>query len=258
LTSRDFLWPLIIGLIFSLFIILPVLAIFFNLTPTDFLNSIKEPLVKEALRLSAFTTVISAIVVILLGTPLAYILSRADFKGKKILDAIIDLPMVLPPSVAGLALLMAFGRRGLLGNYLSFFGIEIPFTTTAVIMAQIFVAAPFFIRSAKSGFSTLDPFMEQASLTLGRTPWQTFFKVSLPLSFPSLFGGAVMTWARALGEFGATIMFAGNLSGITQTLPLAIYTAMEKDLSLALAMAAIMIVFSFMVLFLVKVVLRQA
>src|SRR5581483_4044828 len=159
-----------------------------------------------------------------------------------------DLPIVLPPAVAGAALLMAFGRRGLLGPWLAVLGLEIPFTTTAVVMAQAFVAAPFYVRAARAGLAAVDPVLEGVSRTLGESALGTFRRVTVPLAMPALLGGAVMTWARALGEFGATIMFAGNFPGTTQTMPLAIYVAMERDLPAALVLASILIVASFVVL----------
>jgi len=255
--QRELFWPALGGMVFTLFILFPLVSIFVNLTPSQFIAGISEPLALQALKLSAGTTLITTVIVAVLGVPMGYVLAKGKTWPVRLMDAIVDLPMVLPPAVAGLALLMAFGRRGLLGGYLNLFGIGLPFTTAAVIVAQIFVAGPFFIRSARNGFAAIDHYLEQASLTLGKTPWQTFWQVSIPLCAPSLLSGAVMTWARALGEFGATIMFAGNLPGVTQTLPLAIYTAMERDLNTALAMAAMMIFFSFLVIFLVKVVWRQ-
>jgi molybdate transport system permease protein len=192
----------------------------------------------------------------MIGTPVAYLLSREDFAGKAIVDALIDLPMVLPPAVAGLALLMAFGRRGLLGPPLAAIGIELPFTTAAVVMAQTFVAAPFYVRAAKAGFGSVDRGLEQMSALLGVSDLRTFFRITLPLAAPSLFGGVLMTWARALGEFGATILFAGNFIGRTQTMPLAIYQALESDLGSAIAIAALLIVISFVFLILLRAITR--
>ncbi|MBC7342183.1 MAG: molybdate ABC transporter permease subunit [Clostridia bacterium] len=236
---------------------LPVVSVFASTSMVEILASFRKPIVVEALRLSAVTTVISTVIVVALGLPLAYTLARTRFWGREIIDTLVDLPMVLPPSVAGVALLMAFGRRGLLGQYLAAWGINITFTAVAVVMAQVFVAGPFFIRSARAGFAQVDPFLEQASLTLGKSRGQTFWRITLPLSFPSLLGGVVMAWARALGEFGATIMFAGNLPGRTQTLPLAVYTAMESDLEAALAISALMIGLSFGVLLAVRWLTRS-
>jgi len=165
---------------------------------------------------------------VLAGTPLAYLLARRRFRGRTALDTLIDLPMVLPPSVAGIALLVAFGRRGLVGQYLTVAGIELAFTQMAVVLAQIFVAAPFYIKAAAAGFAGVDRELEQAAALDGATPLQVARYVTVPLAWTSLFGGAVMTWARALGEFGATIIFAGNFVGRTQTMPLAIYQGFEQ------------------------------
>lgn len=202
----------------------------------------------DALRLSLFTATLSATLAVIIGTPIAYFLSRENFFAKAIVDALIDVPMVLPPAVAGLALLMAFGRRGLLGPALSAIGIELPFTTAAVIIAETFVAAPFYVRAAKAGFASVDRGLEQMSALLGVSTLRTFFRVTLPLAAPSLFGGVLMTWARALGEFGATIMFAGNFQGTTQTMPLAIYIGLESNLDSALALSVILIAVSFGIL----------
>jgi molybdate transport system permease protein len=162
--------------------------------------------------------------------------------------------MILPPAVAGIALLMAFGRQGLLGPALLSIGIELPFTTAAVVMAETFVAAPFYVRAAKAGFASVDRGLEQMSAVLGVSSFRTFFRVTLPLAGPSLFGGVLMTWARALGEFGATIMFAGNFQGRTQTMPLAIYIGLESNLESALALSVILIVVSFGILAAVRAV----
>jgi molybdate transport system permease protein len=207
-----------------------------------------------ALQLSLITASLSAILAIVIGTPVAYFLAREEFPGKALADALIDVPMVLPPAVAGLALLMTFGRRGLLGPGLSAMGIELPFTTAAVVIAQTFVAAPFYVRSAKAGFASVNRGLEQMSALLGVSTLATFFRITLPLAAPSLFGGLLMTWARALGEFGATIMFAGNFQGVTQTMPLAIYIGLESNLDSALALSVILIAVSFGILALVRLV----
>jgi len=185
------------------------------------------------------------------------LLARENFIGKTVVDTLIDLPMVLPPAVAGIALLMAFGRRGLLGPSLSSIGIELPFTVAAVVIAETFVAAPFYVRSAKAGFAGVDRKLEQMSALLGVSNFRTFLRITLPLSAPSLFGGLLMTWARALGEFGATIMFAGNFPGRTQTMPLAIYSGLESNLDSALALAVILVIVSFAILFVVRKVTPQ-
>jgi len=233
--------------IFLCFLFLPLLAVVVRALPFRPEGWLSEQTF-EALRLSLLTATVSAILAILIGTPIAYFLARETFRGKAIVDALIDVPMVLPPAVAGLALLMAFGRRGLLGPPLAALGIELPFTTAAVVMAQTFVAAPFYIRAANTGFASVDRGLEQMSALLAVSNPRTFFRITLPLAAPALIGGALMSWARALGEFGATIMFAGNFQGRTQTMPLAIYIGLESNLDSALALSVILIVVSFSIL----------
>jgi len=235
--------------LFTLVILLPVLAIFLRVLPQDTLWQVMQrPLVIEALRLSLMTSLLTLALSIGLGTPLAYLLARHRFPGQTALDSLIELPMVLPPAVAGIGLLMAFGRRGLFGPLLASMGLTIGFTTAAVVLAQFFVAAPFYVRAARSGFLGGDRELEHVAHTLGVSPWATFWRVTVPVAMPSLLGGAVMCWARALGEFGATIMFAGSFQGRTQTMPLAIYAALEADLDAALVLSAILVVVSFAVL----------
>ncbi len=194
---------------------------------------------------------------VLFGTPLALVLARRTFPFRRAVDTLIDLPMVLPPAVAGVALLMAFGRNGLVGQFLREYGVEIPFTETAVVLAQIFVAAPLFLRAAIIGIARVEEELEEAALLDGAGTWQVLRFVTLPLAGPALFGGAVLTWARALGEFGATIIFAGNLPGRTQTMPLAIYLMFELDLSMALTLSVLLMGTSFLVLVLVRTILLR-
>ena len=250
--SRRILF-LIASLLLVLFLMLPLVAIVLRALPFQAEGWLSDRTF-DALRLSLVTASISGMLAIILGTPIAYFLAREEFRGKTIVDTLIDLPMVLPPAVAGIALLMAFGRRGLIGPTLSALGIELPFTTAAVIMAQLFVSAPFYVRAAKAGFATVNQGLEQMSALLGVSNFRTFFRITLPLAAPSLFGGALMTWARALGEFGATIMFAGNFQGRTQTMPLAIYIGLESNLDSALALSVILIVISFGILAMVRLV----
>lgn len=234
------------------FIAIPILAIFLNSTPADFVLALQERTVHQALSLSFFTSITTTLLTILLGTPAAYLLATRRFRFHRLLDTLLDLPTVLPPSVAGVALLMAFGRKGLLGPVLESAGIHLAFTLPAVILAQFFIASPFFVRAAMIGFSSVDTELKQAAALDGATRWQVFSSIVLPLSWMSLLSGAVMTWARALGEFGATILFAGNFPGRTQTMPLAIYIGFEVDLKVALALSLILICISFAVLALVK------
>jgi molybdate transport system permease protein len=206
----------------------------------------------DAMVLSATTSLIALAIIIVLGTPIALTLARSTGRWARVVDALIDLPIILPPAVAGIALLAAFGRRGVLGAWLNDLGITIGFSTTAVIIAQVFVAAPFFIRTARAGFLRVDRVLEEAAADLGASPFRVFWRVTLPLCRGSLLAGAILAWARALGEFGATIMFAGNRQGVTQTMPLAIYVRFESgDLDGAMVLAAVLLATS--VIFLVGV-----
>jgi molybdate transport system permease protein len=249
-------WFLIVFLLFAVvvtFVGLPILALFWYGTPSGFLNSFSSDIVVEALKLSLVTTLTTLLVVITFGTPVAYFNARNSYRGKRIIETLIDLPIVLPPAVAGIALLLAFGRRGLLGQYFDILGINIAFTTTAVVLAQIFVSSPFYIRQATTSFEDVDPEYERAARTLGASSAATFFRVTAPIALNGLVSGALMTWARALGEFGATILFAGNFQGVTQTMPLAIYTALDSDLDAAVYLAIILVLISFAVIITVKV-----
>jgi molybdate transport system permease protein len=244
--------------LFGLLILLPIVSIFARVLPTDVvLSTMGKPIVVEALRLTAFTTLTTLGLALLFGTPTAWLLARRRFPGRTLLDSLIELPMVLPPAVAGIGLLMAFGRRGLFGPGLEVLGLTLSFTTVAVVMAQLFVAAPFYVRAARSGFLAVDRELELVAHTLGVSHWATFWRVTVPVALPSLLGGAVMCWARALGEFGATIMFAGSFQGRTQTMPLAIYGALETDLEAALVLSAILVAISFLVLFLLRQILGR-
>jgi len=255
--GRPVAWLLITSLPMLVFLLLPLLALILRIPLAQLLANLANREVSQAISLSMITTALTVLLTLLFGTPVAYLLARRRFRGHTALDTLIDLPMVLPPSVAGIALLVAFGRRGLLGQYLSTVGIELPFTTHAVVLAQLFVAAPFYIKAAATGFAGVDRELEQAAALDGASPGQVFRYVTGPLAWTSLFGGAVMTWARALGEFGATIIFAGNFVGRTQTMPLAIYQGFEQELNVALTLSVILLAVSFAVLFLVKGVLRQ-
>ncbi len=255
--GRPVAWLLLASLPMLVFLLLPLVALLLRIPLAQLLANLANPEVSQAISLSMITTALTVLLTLLFGTPVAYLLARRRFRGHTALDTLIDLPMVLPPSVAGIALLVAFGRRGLLGQYLSVAGIELPFTTNAVVLAQLFVAAPFYIKAAATGFAGVDRELEQAAALDGAGPFQVFRYVTGPLAWTSLFGGAVMTWARALGEFGATIIFAGNFVGRTQTMPLAIYQGFEQELNVALTLSVILLAVSFAVLFIVKGVLRQ-
>jgi molybdate transport system permease protein len=210
--------------------------------------------VLNALALSLVTTAISLVITVTLGLPLAYVLARRHFLGKGWIEAIVDLPIVLPPSVAGLALLLVLGRRGLLAPPFELLGISIPFTTIAVILAQTFVSAPFFIRSARTGIAGVDRDLEDAARVDGASERQLFRSITVPLASAALAAGLVMSWARSLGEFGATIMFAGNVGGRTQTLPLVVYGEFQGgDLDASIAAATILVLAAFGVLLAVRV-----
>ena len=216
--------------------------------------ALTSQVVLHALALSLTTTAVSLTLTLVFGTPLAYVLARRSFRGSSIVETIVDLPIVLPPSVAGLALLFVFGRRGLVGDAFDAFGIAIPFTTLAVILAQTFVAAPFFVRSARAGIAAVDRDIEDAARVDGASERAVFRWVTAALAGPALAAGAVMSWSRALGEFGATIMFAGNIEGRTQTLPLVVYSEFGGgDLDAAVAAAAILVIAAFGVLVSVRV-----
>ena len=246
-------WPLVLASMpLLLFLTLPLVALVLRTTPLELLRHLLEPAVAEAISLSLWTTCISLGATLIFGTPLAYVLARYRFRGWVLIDTLVDLPMVLPPAVAGIALLVAFGRQGLVGRYLELWGVQIAFTPLAVIMAQIFVSAPYYVKSATTGFGQLDREIEQAAAIDGAAGWRMFRLITLPLTWPALLGGAVMTWARALGEFGATIIFAGNFPGRTQTMPLAIYLGFELDFSIALTLAVVLLGLSCGVLLLVK------
>jgi molybdate transport system permease protein len=240
-----------------LLVLIPLLALFFHITSADFLAALGDPEVQQALRLSLFTTLIATGLALALGTPVAYLLARRRFPGHDIIETLLELPMVLPPAVAGIALLVAFGRRGLLGPWFGAVGVDVAFTTAAVVLAQLFVAGPFYIKAAIAAFSAVDRDIEQAAAVDGAGPVAGFWYVTLPLSVSALFGGTIMMWARALGEFGATIIFAGNLQGVTQTMPLAIYLGFEENLNISITLGLVLLATSSVVLLLVKVVLGR-
>ena len=244
--------------VYVLFIGLPVVALLARAGQQDgFLEGLTGPPVLQAVRLTVVTSVISLAIVVVVGTPFALLLARRRTALLRVIDTFVELPIVLPPVVAGVAMLMAFGRQGLLGPALSAIGITLPFTTAAVVFAQVFVAAPFYIRAARIGFAGVDPAYEEVSQTLGVSPWATFRRLTLPMAAPSLLTGMTLAWARAVSEFGATIMFAGNLTGRTQTMPLAIMTAMEFSLGAALALAVLLLAMSALALALLSFLLRR-
>lgn len=241
------------GLI-ALFLGLPIATLVLRaVLDGSLVDALGSAVVLDALWLSLATTAVSLAITVALGLPMAFVLARRRFRGKGLVTALVDLPIVLPPAVAGLALLLVFGRSGLLAGPLAAVGWSIPFTTVAVVFAQVFVSAPFFIRSARTGIAAVDRDLEDAARVDGATEWQVFRTVTAPLAGSALAAGLVMSWARALGEFGATIMFAGNVEGRTQTLPLVVYGEFQAgDLDASIAAAAILVIAAFAVLVAVR------
>ena len=239
----------------ALFLGLPVLVLVVrSIVDGSLATAVASRIVVDALLLSLVTTAVSLVITVTFGLPLAFALARRRFPGKGLLEAIIDLPIILPPSVAGLALLLVFGRRGLLAPAFDALGISISFTTVAVVLAQTFVSAPFFIRSARTGIAGVDRDLEDAARVDGASERQLFRSITMPLAGAALAAGLVMSWARSLGEFGATIMFAGNVEGRTQTLPLVVYSQFQGgDLDGSVAAAAILVLAGFGVLVAVRV-----
>lgn len=248
----------VVGASLVAFLVVPLLALFAGGSASDFEAGLRHPLVGPALRLSLVTTSLSLVVVVLLGTPLAWALARAEGRMARTVEAALQLPIVIPPAVAGVALLLAFGRRGLVAEWLYPEGWSVTFTTTAVVLAQVFVSAPFYVQAATSAFRRVDPRLLLVARSFGAFPLRVFRRVAVPLAAPGLVAGAAMSWARALGEFGATLMFAGNLQGKTQTLPLAIYTALESDTLAAQALSMILVVVAFVLLVFVRAALRRS
>ena len=231
----------ILALIMALFLIVPFVALVWRALTLEGNVKPDELSVFTAVMLSLATTAVTMLLTLLFGTPLAYILARYTFPLKRILTIFIEIPIVMPPVVAGLALLSAFGRRGLVGTPLANFGVSITFTVTAVILAQLFVSAPFYIRAAQNRFEALPREYEAAAAVDGANRWLIFWRVMLPQSRKALLAGLILSWARALGEFGATILFAGNLQGRTQTMPLLVYGALERDLRITFITALILL-----------------
>jgi molybdate transport system permease protein len=233
---------------FFLFLGIPLAALIIREPPALLWDSIKQPEVLQALQLSIVTTFVSICLTIVFGLPVAYVLVRTRIPGRRILQTLVTMPTVLPPVVAGVALLITFGRFGLIGQYLTPLGISIPFTTVAVVMAQMFVSSPFFVNSARAGLEQLDPRYESAAHTLRASEFYTFRRVILPLIRPILLTGAGLAWARALGELGATITFAGSFPGVTETMPIAVYNAANVDVDSAVALSVVLLAISFAVL----------
>ena len=230
------------AVLLALFLVAPVLWLLVLAATGSLGKALTDPSVVDALLLSLLTTVASLAMIVTLGTPLAWLLARREGRATQVAAVAVDLPMVLPPAVAGLALLLLFGRRGPVGSVLDDAGLSLAFTTAAVVLAQTFVAAPFYVRSVRTGFAAIGREVRDAARIDGADDWAILLHVGVPLAAPSLASGAVLAWTRALGEFGATIFFAGSLPGVTQTLPLAVYSAFQANLDAAIAAAALLVV----------------
>jgi molybdate transport system permease protein len=238
------------------FLLLPIVAIFARVSPAKLVAQLSRPVVADAIVVSLKTSAVAQALVLLVGTPTAYFLATRRFRGRSLLVVLVELPLVLPPAVAGIGLIAAFGRLGLLGDTLNAFGIQLGLTQAAVVIAVAYVSSPLYIRQAIATFESIDPNLVAASRTLGAGPARTFFRVAFPLARRGLAAGEALSFARGLGEFGATIMFAGNVQGVTQTLPLAIYQAFGTDFTTALAMSALLVVISGALLVALRVTLQ--
>lgn len=247
-------WPLAVpAAVAVVFLLLPLVGLLLRASWRDLPRLLLESEAVGALRLSLVTATIATAISLVLGVPLAWVLARARFRGRSVLRALVTLPLVLPPVVGGVALLFALGRRGFVGQYLDqWFGITLPFTSAGVVLAETFVAMPFLVVTVEGAFRSADLGLEEAAATLGSRPFATFCRVTLRLITPSLIAGSVLCWARALGEFGATITFAGNLPGVTQTMPLAVYQALERDPDAAVALSLVLVAVSIAVLALLR------
>ncbi len=239
-----------------LFLLLPIVAIFARVPPGDLVSALGRGQATDALVVSLQTNLIALALIVLVGTPAAWLIATRSGRLRDVAVTLVELPLVLPPAVAGIGLLAAFGRVGLVGGHIHVVGSELAFTRAAVVVAITFVASPFYVRSAIAAFESLDPSMTQAARTLGAGPGRTFFRVALPLAAAGLGSGAALAFARGIGEFGATLMFAGSLRGVTQTLPLAIYEAFDLDFDLALAISAELVAISAVILLATKLVFR--
>ena len=240
------------------FLTLPIVAIFVDTGPGALLDGLDDPVAVDALILSLWTSTLSLLIIVVVGTPAAYLLATRSFRGRDALITLIELPLVLPPAVAGIGLLAALGPNGLLGGALEDAGVQVVLTTTSVVLALTFVAAPFYVRQAESAFSALDRSWLDASRTLGAGEATTFARIAIPAAFPGLLAGLALAWGRALGEFGATLMFAGSFRGVTQTVPLAIYERFSTDFTGALGLSAVLVAVSGAILLTVKLATRAA
>ena len=240
------------------FVSIPILSLLLWTVSENSWRAMATPVALDALLLSAKTTAATMGILVIVGTPAAYVLARASFPGIRVVNTLVDVPIVLPPSAAGIALLLAFGRLGLVGQYLNVFGVTLSFTTVAVVMSEVFVAAPFYVRQVATGFGAVDRTIEEAALVDGADRTTAFFRVTVPLAFPAIVAGALTAWARALGGFGATVIFAGSFRGITQTIPLAIFAEFQSDIDAAVALSVLVLGFAFAVILSVRHLTRRA
>ena len=235
------------------FLFMPLISVFISRSPLELISNLNTNLAYQALLLSLETTLVSLAIIVVFGTPLAYWVAKYSFRGKRFLEVALQMPIVVPPAVAGVGLILVFGNRGLLGGVLG----GVAFTTVAVVIAQVFISAAFYVFAARQAFEAVDDELLAVSHTLGESPWRTFWRITVPLALPGLLSGAALSLARALGEFGATIVFAGNLPGSTQTLPLAIYTALQSNFDVAIAISALLLSVAFVLLLLVGLINRR-
>ena len=261
MSARRWAFPALLGLTTTLallFLTLPIVAIFVDRSPAELIDSLGEEGALDALWLSLKTTAIALAIIVAVGTPAAWLLASRRFRGRAVAITLVELPLVLPPAVAGIALLATFAPNGLLGGALEDAGITIPLTTTAVVLALTFVAAPFYVRQAQAAFEAVDHTLVDASRSLGASEARTFARVVIPSAVPGLAAGGALALGRALGEFGATLMFAGSFQGVTQTVPLAIYARFATEFEAALALSAVLVAVSGAILLSVKVVIARA
>lgn len=241
-----------VGSLLVALLAIPLATLIWIALSDELLVYLRAPSLQRALSLSLLTSSVSTGAILLLGTPLAYTLARWSFRGKAWVELISDLPLVLPPLIAGIALLLAFGRNGILGQPLDALGLRLPFTTAAVVVAQVFVAGPLYVRTARIGFATIEPELREAASVEGANEMQIFRHVMVPLARRALWSGLILSWARAFGEFGATIIFAGNMEGRTQTMPLAIFVGFESNLGIALGLSLVLLLIAALVLLLLR------
>jgi len=240
------------------FLTLPIVAVFTNTSPAELVDSLGDPSARDALRLSLETSLVALAIILAVGTPAAYLLATRSFRGRSLAITLIELPLVLPPAVAGIALLAALGPNGIVGSLVEDAGVQLVLATAGVIVALVFVSAPYYLRQAQASFEAIDPALMEASRTLGVGEGHGFLRVALPVARQGLLAGAALAWGRALGEFGATLMFAGSFRGVTQTVPLAIYERFGTDFTGALALSAVLVIVSAVLLASVKLLGQRA